>query len=351
MLSIEQHVPWLSLRAPLRAAGAVIALASWVGVCFAGCDGPRESQPQAHDAGSGPSHNEDTLLVDARAALRLGDYTALPELIERLDLAAATDPNDGPRVLYAALIRSWRMAEGIDHIPGYLPGDYGADHGIAIEYFLRARMLLPDDARVPVFMSLLHAAWARGPVSAAMARELGNSQRVDPQLIDLGRSVIDEVREHVPTFALPMRALDMGELPRDDPAFAQAVGNVRDSIAACGGAEPAQDQEQLRVHYPQPTAPYQPMCSNHALAPHAWEGKFLVFGDIVAKSGAVNAARVLYENAMESPDYNSWAFREVLEQRLAQVEQRAALPQDADPQNDPLPWMWEGSICSGCHRG
>jgi hypothetical protein len=42
-------------------------------------------------------------------------------------------------------------------------------------------------------------------------------------------------------------------------------------------------------------------------------------------------------------------LRELLEQRIADADARAALYLDDDPANDPQTWMESDLICVGCH--
>src|SRR5262245_41481476 len=58
------------------------------------------------------------------------------------------------------------------------------------------------------------------------------------------------------------------------------------------------------------------VCWNSWIAPHNFEGFFLNFGDMLVKAGEPGLAVSMYANAKLTPDYASWPYRDVLEDRM-----------------------------------
>ena len=66
-----------------------------------------------------------------------------------------------------------------------------------------------------------------------------------------------------------------------------------------------------------------PYCLNSAIAPHNFEGFFLVFGDALLKAGKPAIAKTMYANAKLSASYQHWPLRATLEQRIANADSLA----------------------------
>jgi hypothetical protein len=61
-------------------------------------------------------------------------------------------------------------------------------------------------------------------------------------------------------------------------------------------------------------------CWNSWIAPHNLEGFLLNFGDMLVKNGQLGEAEVIYSAAKYAPSYNEWVYKNVLEERLIQLE-------------------------------
>lgn len=93
------------------------------------------------------------------------------------------------------------------------------------------------------------------------------------------------------------------------------------------------------------------VCFNDGLAPHNLEGTFLFFGDVDAKAGRLAEARARYETARAVGEANGWRaeFLAEVDERLADLPERIARFQDADPSNDPPMLGVSNSGCAHCH--
>lgn len=151
-----------------------------------------------------------------------------------------------------------------------------------------------------------------------------------------------------PAYVNGVRAIALGALPRSNPAFADAMPAMQATIAACGLVPSG--AHGLTFAYPDGLQPSERrVCNDRGIVAHVWEGIFLTFGDILAKHGDAARARELYANARSAPDFASWTLRDLLAERIAQADARAALYLDEDPGNDPTTWMEENRVCTGCH--
>jgi len=125
-------------------------------------------------------------------------------------------------------------------------------------------------------------------------------------------------------------------LPPSDPRFAAAYARVVAYL---------EDPETLACVGTQPS-----LCANAGMAPSNLSGSLTLFGDVYTKAGDPARAAQWYSLAnVLSPA--TWPFRPALAARLADVDGRAALYQDADPGNDP-PLLGAGAEnCVTCHHG
>lgn len=93
------------------------------------------------------------------------------------------------------------------------------------------------------------------------------------------------------------------------------------------------------------------ICFNDGLAPHNLEGTFVFFGDVYAKAGRIDDARVRYEGALAEGLRSGWSptFIAEVRERLDDLEARVARFQDADPTNDPPMLGVANRGCAHCH--
>jgi pterin-4a-carbinolamine dehydratase len=139
--------------------------------------------------------------------------------------------------------------------------------------------------------------------------------------------------------------------PKDSDSFRRALDALWGSVDACVGATIDRNNPDA--------APYMHLATAHGrkkvcwddngFAPHAFEGIMLNLGSGLVKAGATGPARIAYENAKLASGYSTWPYRGVLESLLASdLDARAALYADADPNNDPPPTGIDRS-CIYCH--
>ena len=164
------------------------------------------------------------------------------------------------------------------------------------------------------------------------------------QVADRQYSIEDAIPLYEPYVnGVLMQALGM--VPRNHPYFADATKAVRDTFAGCGHTE----AQLAQLDFQYPTHAALGTCWDGGIVSHVWEGASLIGGDVFVKAGDAEGGRRLYNTAKASPTYDHWPFRQDLERRISEADQRVSLYLDDDDTNDPPTWMDEHQLCVGCH--
>jgi hypothetical protein len=299
---------------------------AWLSFCLAGaatgCSADDSADPAKNEPGS------PNLITTAYAALESAEYDKVSDLVADLDAAFEQTPTQGRLAFYAGTMRLWLATGGPRE-----PGDVFNDVLGAIDKLEQARVLRPEDPHVNAFLGIAQVAF-------------GNVLR-DEQRIDTGRTVLVEGIPFYPPYVNGVRTQAMGMLPRDHQYFPQAIEAMYDTFAACGVQTSAGSD--LRITYPSAADKPPGTCWNSGKVDHVWEGIFLIYGDVLVKSGDPGLGRQLYETAKQSPTFDAWPFGHELEARIAGIDERAALYLDGDGSNDPPTWMEQRNLCVGCH--
>lgn len=272
-------------------------------------------------------------VANAYAALVAGDHDALPAVIAALDDAVARAPEDGVSAFYGGTMRLWRLTR-LREAPQPDLAQMALEAQTMLRLLEDARALRPESEHVAAFL---------GVAQVSVGQFIGDESR-----IERGRAVLEEAVPLHPVYVNGVRAITLGALPRSHPAFSDAVAAMQAVIAGCGLV--ASGEEGFSFAYPEgPQPSARRMCNDSGIVAHVWEGIFLTFGDIAVKQGEPARARALYANARSAPSFATWTLRDLLDERIAQADARAALYLDDDPGNDPKTWMEGDRICTGCH--
>jgi hypothetical protein len=250
-----------------------------------------------------------------------------------LDAAAEAEPTEGRLALLRAHSHLWHIAEfGRD--PTEDPGAVPAEASALIAQFQKARTLDPDDGRIPCWLG----------AAQQLVGRLSNNR----ELLAEGLATIEEGVGAYPEFGLFCRALAYAPLPANDPDYAKAVDALFLNIDACFGGQVDRENPDITPYLSQETqtGPKR-VCWNDPIAPHNLEGFLLFFGDLLVKQGNLQVARIAYNDVKLVPQYSSWPYQSLLDDRLgADLQAKAALYADADPRNDPP--LGGNSIQHGC---
>jgi hypothetical protein len=240
------------------------------------------------------------------------------EVVADLELAVQEDPQDGWSWFLLGMVHFLRVGRALTDYRH--PSDFVVAESRLMRDALDAAVpLLPYDSRIPGFRAA--ATYTLGVVTA------------DPQLQALGLAQFDSALDENFLFnSFSFLGAVAPAVRPDDPLFARAIAYLDAGIQS--GCTPATDPR---------------TCGNAGRAPHNIQGSFLLFGDLNMKAGRLQQARDWYEFSLQFPGSAAWPARSLVEDRLAHFDARAALYQDADPDNDP-PLVGAGpEACVTCH--
>jgi len=257
------------------------------------------------------------------------------------------NPRDPELALHIAHLHLWRIAERSRQGEAMLPTVVD-DMTLARHYFLEAKKLAPDDARID--------GWIGGATLGEGA--IHGDRR---QLLE-GYFLLRESAERYPAFNLFSFAFVLGNRPHDDPRFDEAIDAMFRNMditnhAPMDRSNPTiADKLEVRANESDPAT--KRAVGNTERAPHNVEGFFLAFGDMLVKKGDTRVARIVYENARLNPDYGKWPYRWLLEDRLENLEANVDRFRAFEPTREAMmaPEVWRRGIvlnsypCMICHQ-
>lgn len=249
------------------------------------------------------------------------------EAVRLLENAVRRDAFDGRSQFLLGMIRLYRFGEQVTDAES-ITSTSKREIVAADRAFARAARLLWDgtkgDSRVPGFAA-----------AATYARGIAQNDAV---LVERGLEGLDAAVAINHLFNSFDKLGVAGLIPGADPEYQEILAlldGFDELLDLCGG----QDE----------------ICFNEGMAPHNIEGTFLLFGDLYAKGGRAEDAREWYQSAVNIGSASGWKpeFLATAQSRLADVEGRVALYQDADPRNDPPlagSGNGKGGACAYCHN-
>lgn len=281
-------------------------------MAFHAVDGPQRliirAQPKKQ---AQPSESSEKQLAEERywEIFRSGAYDRIDEAMLLQKAAYLASPLDPDLALHIAHLHLWRIAERSRLGKAMLP-TITDDMVLARHYFQQAQELSPNDTRIK--------GWLSGTVMGEGAIHGDQRQMVE------GFFLAREAAKEYPAFNLFSFAFLMSNRPHDSEPFEEAIGALFKSmeIANHGPMDRTNPTiaNDLAVRIGESDERIRRAVANTWLAPHNVEGFFLVFGDLLVKKGDTRVARIIYENAKHSPDYEAWPYRDLLERRLQNLE-------------------------------
>lgn len=160
-----------------------------------------------------------------------------------------------------------------------------------------------------------------------------------------GSTLVDSAAKYAPHVGLFQQMWIRRFAAADDSTTAQSVAYGFKWWEWCLGAPIDRNNPDFTGKVKPPTDGPYGFCWGSARVPHGYEGSWLIFGDLLVKSGNLKAARRAYENATLGVNYSRWKHKSDLEQRLASdLTQRYATYGSHDPAN----WATIGNTTYGC---
>ena len=160
-----------------------------------------------------------------------------------------------------------------------------------------------------------------------------------------GSTLVDSAAKYAPQVGLFQQMWIRRFAAADDSTTAQSVAYGFKWWEWCLGAPIDRNNPDFTGKVKPPTDGPYGFCWGSARVPHGYEGSWLIFGDLLVKSGNLKAARRAYENATLGVNYSRWKHKSDLEQRLASdLTQRYATYGSHDPAN----WATIGNTTYGC---
>jgi len=267
-----------------------------------------------------------------------GRYDRIPAVLTALKAAYLENPSDPVTAAHVGWMHIWQLAERArQEPPGRDPGI--TDHAVlGRKYFEEAVRLNPREARYQGFY-------------AALLLTEGTIHR-DEKLRRRGYYAMREAIAAWPEFNYFTAGAVFSGQPHDSERFAEGLEYQWLTLDACAGEKVDRaDPDLARYMHLETKAGPKRVCWNSWIAPHNFEGFFLNMGAMLVKAGKPEIAVKVYANARHTPDFASWPYRDVLEDRI----RTAATSVEAFRQENPAPGaptMLARSryACMACHQ-
>ena len=249
------------------------------------------------------------------------------EVIANLETAARRDRRDGRSRFLLGMTHLYRAGQRVTRFDD-VTAEARAELAAANASFTDALPLLWDDAS--------GSGDSRVPGFAAAAKYLLGFVEHDATLQAQGLADLDRAVQVNSFFNVFDLIPVLQALPPGDPVFQQAYASFTTYLS---------DPETLQCVVTQPE-----LCADAGFAPRNVQGSLTLFGDLYAKAGSLQPARVWYNLAAGLSDTPTWHFASIIQDRVATAATRVALYKDSDPTNDP-PMIGAGTeACAVCHR-
>lgn len=269
------------------------------------------------------------------AVLHSGQYERIDALLETHMQVLVKEPGDALTLAHTGWLHAWKFSERTRTAPAARIIEHAS---AARRYFDEAVLLAPHEARYRGFAAAF---------TMVEATILQNQKQL--------RQGYFEMKDAVamwPEFNLFTSGYSMSSAPADSDAFREGLAQQWETLDRCFNEKVSRTSPRFDRYMGLETqSGTQRVCWNSWIAPHNFEGFFLNFGDMLARSNDLPNARAMYEATRLSKTYAQWPYRDRLERRLAQLESLPARLNAAPPGEAEWTPMVSSSIsCMGCHQ-
>jgi hypothetical protein len=268
--------------------------------------------------------------------LHSGAYEKIPDALVAMTAAYLEDPNDAVTAARVGWLHIWRLAERARL--AFVPPGITDDAVVARKYFEEAVRLDPSEARyLGFYASLL---MTEGAIHK------------DEKLRRRGYYVMRDAVAAWPEFNYFTAGVTVAAQPHDSERFREGLEYQWLNLDVCAGAKVDRARPDFAQYMRLETkdGPKR-VCWNSAIAPHNFEGFFLNFGDMLVKAGDPDRAVMMYRNARHAPDYATWPYKDVLEDRLRTASRNVETFRATKPAAG-APTIMASSrfACMACHQ-
>jgi hypothetical protein len=304
------------------------------------------------DEGQPAVAGDGSIAVTSKAAIERfwaiyhgNDYDDIPQVQAQLKRALSLDPTNP--TLYALLgaTHFWHVGES-ERDPRQDANVLLQDMPIAASLFQKALNLDYYGHHLIGYVNDDHLPGYLGVTTVHTGQ-----QNRDPSLIAEGDGMLDYAVYQFPEFNNFNRWAAHNTDPRDSDTYKKALDSLWQGLDSCVGGSIDRTNPDVKpyLHLRTSVGRKKACWSEGNLAPHGFEGYMLNLGNGLVKAGQVETAKIIYANTKYAPDYANWPYRDVLEAIAASdLNARAALYADADPNNDP-PLAVPNRSCVYCH--
>lgn len=276
------------------------------------------------------------------------EYAAIPEVQKELETAIQSDP-DNP-TLYALLgaTHFWHVGEATRDTKALAPAHqkiFVQDMPTAAALFQKALDLDYYTQHEIGYIYDDHLPGYLGITTFHTGQEFN-----DPSLKAKGDEILDFAVYQFPEFNNFNRWAAHLDDARDSDTYKKALDSLWYDIDACIGTKLDRVNPDMRPYLGLVTGVGRKRACwwKGDIAPYGFEGLVLNLGNGLVKAGQIDAARVMYANAKYADNYETWPYRNVLEEIAASdLDARAALY--APGAKNPPPLNVPNRSCVYCH--
>jgi tetratricopeptide (TPR) repeat protein len=292
-----------------------------------------------------PTTVNDTLTNTAEntfwQTLHQGNYNNINNATRLLMAAYLNNPNDPKLAAHLGFLHIWQLTERYRKQP-ISPGI--VDNIILSKnYFSDAVQLAPEDARYLGFLG----------DSQLVAGKIFNDEREQVR----GYFTLKKAIRMWPEFNYFTAGYVMSSLPFQSDHFKEGLAWQWATLDLCAMQPVSRKNPDFSAYLKNETeiGPKR-ACWNSWIAPYNFEGFFLNMGDMLVKAGDWQTAIKIYRNATLAKNYQSWPYRQFLQNRIANAKNNVAFfqnqnentTQHADPNKMIL--FNSGYGCVACHQ-
>lgn len=290
-----------------------------------------------------PNNCQSSLSIAAESrfwqALHQGKYEDIPHVLYLLMASYWQNPNNSKIAANVGFMHIWAIAER-NRLPAADPRIVD-QVVLGRRFFADAVQLDPADARYLGFLG----------VATLIEGKIMQDEREQVR----GYFILKRAINAWPEFNYFTAGYPMSILPYQSKQFKEALEWQWKTLDVCTNHHVSRTNPNYSQYMNVPlTRKSQSACWNNWIAPHNFEGFFMNMGDMLVKSGDWRTAIIIYKNARLSKDYNSWPYREELEQRIVNAESNVTQfrkPIQLDQiQREPTMMFNSKYSCMACHQ-